>query len=378
MPKGKLLQKAADLLDIPVASFDELSPDIPLPVKHWLTNNPFVERAFRLLKTHPEPERLIARLEQSGSIPVRPRYPIAIYESELQAIGLESATWNTETGGDLFGTWGDIPIIYLASRAGPRAQREAMHFRLDVDYLIRLSAILAQDWGLRYFGDWHSHHRLGLRNPSRGDQKRIANLAHKNSFDQMAEIITTFTPGRDGDNGVRIHPYVYQDFPSYSLTEAIFVVLRGVSPVRSALIATSSFPEQELGSFSSYPMEKVVVPDELLGRVPGSEGFAIKQISEKFLDKIMSNLASVASGEPELYRENFGFVIVVPVSPDECVALALHKKWPHRLLQINWIDRSNSRTDELLVDKAPESALDLRGLKQIISTATDLRRGESG
>ena len=108
-------------------------------------------------------------------------------------MALESAAWKTETGGDLFGTWGDIPIIYLASQAGPQAKREATHFRLDVDYLITLSVMLEQDWGLRYFGDWHSHHQLGLHKPSSGDQRRITNLAAKNNFDQMAEFITTST-----------------------------------------------------------------------------------------------------------------------------------------------------------------------------------------
>src|SRR6266511_1314067 len=174
LPTEELLQKIADQLDIPVSTFDEFSPEIPKPVKDWLEKNPLLKKVFSFLRNAPAPEEALANLEKSFAQPRQRKYPIAIYESELQAIGLESASWDTETGGDLFGIWGDIPVVYLASRAGPHAKREHAHFRLDVDYLIKLSGYLEKDWGLRYFGDWHSHHRLGLQSISAGDQKRIA------------------------------------------------------------------------------------------------------------------------------------------------------------------------------------------------------------
>ena len=375
LPSPKLLQGVADLLDIPVATFDDFDPEVPKPVKKWFTSNPLVERVFRLLKTIPEPEGAVAKLEKFASTRPGSRYPIAIYESELRAMALESAAWKTETGGDLFGTWGDIPIVYLASQSGPQAKRETTHFRLDVDYLITLSAMLEQDWGLRYFGDWHSHHQLGLHKPSSGDQRRITNLAGKNNFDQMAEFITTFTSTRDIKHGITIHPYVYQDLPSPALTEAVLIVLKGVSPVRSALIATSSLPEQNLDSFSSFPMEKIAIPEEPLGRVPGSEGFPVDQMRERFLAKIMSALTSVSADGIELYRKAFGFVIVVPVNGNESIALALGKEWPHLLLQANWIDREKGSTEEIQLDVGAVSALDLTELKKIISTAKKSQQG---
>ena len=368
LPKAKLLQRAADLLDIPLATFDEFSPEVPLPVKDWFTTNPLVERVFALLKAIPEPEEAVAKLERLSSTQLRSRYPVAIYESELQAMALETAAWNIETGGDLFGTWGDIPIVYLATRAGPQAKREAAHFRLDVDYLIRLSAMLEEDWGLRYFGDWHSHHQLGLQKPSSGDQRRITNVSVKNNFDQMAEFITTFRSTHDIRQGIAVHPYVYQDLPSPTLTEAVLIVLRGVSPIRSVLIATSSLPEQDLDSFSSFPIEDVTIPPEPLGRVPGSEGFPVDQITDRFLRKIMSELTFVSASAPELYREAFGFVIAIPLNDNESIALAFGKEWPYSLLQANWINRYEGSTKELQMDIRPVSALDVTDLKKTIST----------
>src|SRR5262249_43892358 len=116
---------------------------------------------------------------------------LIIWESELRGIAVETSAWTIETGGDLFGRWQSSPIVFLATKAGPKAQRSNAHFRLDVDYLRQLSEPLATEWALRYFGDWHSHHRLSLLEPSSGDRRRIRQLGNRNQFPGMAEIIVT-------------------------------------------------------------------------------------------------------------------------------------------------------------------------------------------
>jgi len=139
---------------------------------------------------------------------------VAIYESELQSIGVESTAWDTETGGDLFGIWNEQPIVYLATNTGPNSVRDTAHFKLDVDYLVKLSGELNDKWGLRYFGDWHSHHRLGLDAPSSGDKNRLARIAPKNNFDKMVEFIVTFPHDYHNTKNIHIHPYLYADFPN--------------------------------------------------------------------------------------------------------------------------------------------------------------------
>jgi hypothetical protein len=57
---------------------------------------------------------------------------VLIWESEVRAIAAETAAWTVETGGDLFGRWLDKPIIFLATKAGPKAQRDNAHFRLSM------------------------------------------------------------------------------------------------------------------------------------------------------------------------------------------------------------------------------------------------------
>ncbi len=364
-PTEELLQKIADLLDIPVSVFDEFSPDIPKPVKDWLEKHPHLDKVLRALRRAPSQEEALARLDRTFTSPRQRKYPIAIYESELQAIGLESASWNTETGGDLFGVWGDIPIVYFASRAGPNAKRDHAHFRLDVDYLIRLSGLLEKDWGLRYFGDWHSHHRLGLESPSAGDRKRIVSVAGKNNFDEMAEFIVTFASTYDAEKTIVINPYAYLELPSHDLTDVALIVLQGLSPIRSALIAASSLREQQLDTFSSFPTETLSLPAEPLGRMHGIEGTSLLQISERLLSKAISELTAISAGELELHREPFGFVIVIPVNDKQSVAFAFDKGWPHGLLQVDWMDRKSGRTEEISIAAADASLLKTDQLKNI-------------
>src|SRR5258708_1204480 len=211
LPSTELRARISSVLGISPAELeaadDRLSPDL----REWIEERPQLAGLLRSLRATPESDMLIQRLARF----LKRRYPqkmprgmLVTWESELRAIAAEASAWSIETGGDLFGRWHDIPTILLATKAGPNAQRNNAHFRLDVDYLRQLSETLASAWALRYFGDWHSHHKLGLSAPSGGDRRRIVSLAGRNQFTNMAEIIVTLDEGRD-EPIVRIHPWVY-------------------------------------------------------------------------------------------------------------------------------------------------------------------------
>src|SRR6266705_1526205 len=68
-PTEELLQKTADLLDIPVATFDEFSPDVPKAVKDWLDKNPLLGKVMSLLRKG-SPDETLAKFEKAI---VRPR-----------------------------------------------------------------------------------------------------------------------------------------------------------------------------------------------------------------------------------------------------------------------------------------------------------------
>jgi len=206
--------------------------------------------------------RLIRLFGRRVAAPKAASGGLITWESELRTIAAESAAWSVETGGDLFGRWQASPTVFLATKAGPKAQRNNAHFRLDVDYLRQLSEPLTSNWALRYFGDWHSHHRLGLSAPSSGDRKRIRQVAARNQFPGMVEIIVT-TEGSQKQPTIRVHPWLYDTSAENAEPLSLNVrVLAGTSPIRQALIARQDFPEQDLRAWETMPLDRIRIGED--------------------------------------------------------------------------------------------------------------------
>ena len=362
IPNHDLLRKISDLLDVPLSNLNRYNLEMPKHVESWIEKHPLFSKLFRFILKEKDPIRAIEELEGIPARAIPQANILAIYESELQAIALEASSWEVETGGDLFGIWGDIPIIYLATKVGPKAIRSEAHFRLDVDYLINISSELSNQWGLRYFGDWHSHHKLGLHSPSSGDRNRIKKLAEKNGFGGMAEFIASFVGDSKKDRNVQIHPFIYGDFPEANPIDSLLIVLKGLSPIREILIKRKLMPEQHLNTYSVFQIDKVSIPEEPLGRVVGGEGNPQKLISDKLILNAKAELGRIASKDVEMHQMPFGHILVVPVREEQYIAFALDNKWPHKILQVDWMDRKIGQSTELDVKDAELSLLNLKGL----------------
>jgi hypothetical protein len=298
---------------------------------------------------------------------------VEIYESELQAIGQESSSWDSETGGDLFGLWSDVPVIYLATKCGPNAVRDQAHFRLDVEYLIALSASLERNWGLRYFGDWHSHHRLGLRTPSSGDRARIVRLAAKNGFEAMAECIVTFSPSYETNKTICVHPYAYLDLPSANVVECSLLVRPGVSPIREAMMANGGFSDQRFHAFSEFPIDRVSFPSKSTGTAVGSLQYPA-QFSESALQNSIQALQSLLGVNIEVHDTAFGHVLVGAISSDEHLAFAIDRSWPHTVLQVNRLNRATGASSEIEIDGTDVSILDAQRFATLVESARATNR----
>lgn len=95
-----------------------------------------------------------------------------IFKSELDYISRCILDYTKiETGGQLFGYWTaeDIPVVLYAIGPGPKANHEVAFFNQDIDYLKRVGFPLIESFGLQHIGEWHSHHQLGLAQPSTHD-----------------------------------------------------------------------------------------------------------------------------------------------------------------------------------------------------------------
>ena len=101
---------------------------------------------------------------------------MAIYANEYKQI----CAWvlkhqNLETGGDLFGLWSDVDsaVIQLVLGPGKNCQRATHSFYQDVAYLAEVGSNLTGKEGVCHIGEWHSHHTIGLKRPSGGDERTV-------------------------------------------------------------------------------------------------------------------------------------------------------------------------------------------------------------
>lgn len=97
---------------------------------------------------------------------------IESFASELAAMARAAAHHpHEETGGELLGTFqrDGKPVLWAATGPGPKATHGLTHFRQDAQFLRRAVRLSEQRYGLCHLGSWHSHHALGLTEPSRGD-----------------------------------------------------------------------------------------------------------------------------------------------------------------------------------------------------------------
>ena len=285
------------------------------------------------------------------TVGVRPATAFLLtWESELCAIAAEASAWSVETGGDLFGRWHSTPTILLATKAGPSAQRDNAHFRLDVEYLRQLSETLASDWALRYFGDWHSHHRLGLCAPSSGDRRRIRSIAGRNQFPAMIEIIITLEDLHN-EPTIRIHPWIYDLSGENNEPSPLRVkVLPGLSPIRQALLARRVLPEQEFLAWEKIPLRRIRIGSDAASPNLEPTGDADSTTRERTLSHLAEALQAASGTSVEHHSTGFGTVLVARLNGPYYLAFALGAAWPMAVLEVHRLNRNDGSTEPI---KAP-------------------------
>jgi len=376
-PSAELKERISEVLEIPseelAAADNRLTPDL----RDWIEERPKLTALLRSLRTSPESDMLIQRLTRIISrrlVPQVPRF-LVTWESELRAIAAESSAWSVETGGDLFGRWDDVPTVLIATKAGPAAERNHAHFRLDVEYLRQLSETMASDWALRYFGDWHSHHRLGLSAPSSGDRQRVLGIAERNQFPNMAEIIVTLEGGKD-EPTIRISPWLYElsggDRGPFPLRVK---VLPGLSPIRQALLARRALPEQELFVWEQVSLNRIRIgPD---AAPPSFERAAdVDALTrERTLSHLGEALQKESGGTVEQHATGFGSVLVAKLSGEEYIAFAVGGAWPMNVLEVYRLNRSDGST---LPTKAPGDLFvpNIQGILDVYRAARLSEKGD--
>jgi len=161
---------------------------------------------------------------------------VIIYQSELDYLSkciLESP--NIETGGNIFGlcTPFGIPMVYYVVGPGPNAVHNVTHFRQDFDFLERNADYLVEEHALHHIGSWHSHHSLGLTQPSQGDSASTLEGMRECGLNSFLLIIGNCKNGKSS-----VRPYRYHSDGRCELLR--WIVLPGLSPIRKVYDDTHS------------------------------------------------------------------------------------------------------------------------------------------
>ena len=155
-----------------------------------------------------------------------------IYSGELDYISKCVLDYpQIETGGDLFGFWthSGFPVIQYVIGPGRNAKHQVAFFNQDIEYLISIGTLLREKHALQHIGEWHSHHQLGLAEPSAHDITTVANAISNYRLNNFFLVITNISISSTSING-----FMFQAEMGRSYTNTGWVILDGQSPIRKS------------------------------------------------------------------------------------------------------------------------------------------------
>lgn len=176
---------------------------------------------------HPHPRPLDDRLQDW-----RRASRVSIYNEEAVRISrFVMAYPNLETGGDLFGFWTNsgAPVVSYVIGPGRYSTHCYASFYQDADWLHEAGTGLYDCHGLQHIGEWHSHHRLGLNQPSPGDIRTVVRGMAAKNWSKFVLMIAT----RDATEGSPVLQSYYLVNPYGDYKPLRIRALPGRSPFRT-------------------------------------------------------------------------------------------------------------------------------------------------
>lgn len=113
-----------------------------------------------------------------------------------------------ETGGNLFGLWNnnEDPVLHVVLGPAIGCTRTEVSFYQSIPYLERVGRLLTEQYQLCHIGEWHSHHRLRLSEPSSGDSSTVIRNFPRGTRGFIL-IIANILP----NEAVTLSPYLYRE-----------------------------------------------------------------------------------------------------------------------------------------------------------------------
>ena len=170
-------------------------------------------------------------------------FTVAIYANEYREI----CAWvlknqRLETGGDLFGLWSDdhSAVIQLVLGPGENCQRAVHSFYQDVEYLEKVGSNLTGKEGVCHIGEWHSHHTIGLKRPSGGDERTVWTNMPKYGLNRFLLFIANIETQIYGGDAVSVGCFLFEfekgTTRQLEVLQGKFHLLPNESPFRSKCV----------------------------------------------------------------------------------------------------------------------------------------------
>lgn len=186
---------------------------------------------------------------------------ISIYNEEAERISrFVMAYPNLETGGDLFGFWTNsgAPVVSYVIGPGRYSRHCYASFYQDAEWLQGSGTGLYDSHGLQHIGEWHSHHQLGLNQPSAGDIHTVVRGMAAKNWSKFVLMIAT----RDARPGSPVVQSYYLVTPIGDYKPLRPRVLPGGSPFRTGAHDPREEPfegpaanRQQLSGTPAHPRE---------------------------------------------------------------------------------------------------------------------------
>ncbi len=197
------------------------------------------------------------------------QFKTLIYEGELDRIaGWVEEYPNLETGGDLFGFWthSGAPVVQYVLGPGRGSRHNDTSFFQDRDHLIKAGEILRSKYGLQHIGEWHSHHQMGLAQPSGGDSNTVSRALQRYNFPSFLLCIANIRPNSGGGKkwNVNVGCFLYSKYSGLNYQLGAWVVLQGESPIRSNLGWQSELNSKNSRPSKSWTVDKTTLEEEPL------------------------------------------------------------------------------------------------------------------
>jgi hypothetical protein len=298
-----------------------------------------------------------------------------MFESEMRVVaGLSNAWENTEVASSIYGLQADDGsfVIFLVTAPGQDAMCNSVSCQHDLPFFYRTTRIIEDAFGLKWIGDQHSHHWMGLNLPSAGDLDQVRSVTSKNGRGRWCGIITTKvrdtarqafrglrqnSTSRAPSPQVKVNAFIYTSPRKGQFVRARIRVLAGMSPVRLSLLASRRLDPSDIGEpVSAFPMDRIIydrAPFE--GTPSGQRSNNLKTLGEQ-----LSELPEDVQKKLDLHAADGVITITMPLRGDGRGYVALGERPPHRILAVHLEHDADDKTDVTSVVIADASDLRLK------------------